>query len=497
MLQGRSSATFAARQGWVRGDAAAFLWFLAFALLTRFSVFGDVNYTNDEMFYVLVGQRAHEGLLPYVDIWDRKGPGLFLVYYLIAAFSWSVLAYQIAAWLAAAATAGVVFLIAGRVADRRGALFAGTFYLALLPLYGGGGGQSPVFYNLPMALAALLVVRTRDDLRQGRAGMRVHLAMALAGFAITFKQTAVVEAVFLGCYCLWQLRAGELRPLGLVLRAVPLALAGAAPMLAFGLAMAAAGHFAEFWQAMVGSNLSRTYFPSNDTAARAAQFALLCSPAILLGVAGVLSGDRRAPWAGAFLGGWLLAAAGGVAIVPNFFEHYALPFMLPASVAASCVFLGQRIKPLYAYAFVAVILAMGPAFHFGDRQRSREAMASLVEGIKRRDPHPRLLVYEGPVYLYRRLESFPPSPLQYPMHLFFPYEDNASQFDTAAEMRRILAWRPTVVVMYRDFPAAQENPRTSPMLRSYVARHCREWFTGRAIQAFRENELVVYGDCRP
>jgi hypothetical protein len=121
-----------------------FAWFLLFALLTRASVFGDPHYTNGEAFYLLVGQRAHEGFLPYVDIWDRKGPGLFLTYYLISAISFAVVTYQIAALLAAATTAFIVNQIAERFSTRTGAMFAGTFYLALLPLYGGGGGQPNV-----------------------------------------------------------------------------------------------------------------------------------------------------------------------------------------------------------------------------------------------------------------------------------------------------------------------------------------------------------------
>ena len=35
---------------------------------------------GDEQFYLLVGDRMLHGLLPYVDVWDRKPVGLFLVY---------------------------------------------------------------------------------------------------------------------------------------------------------------------------------------------------------------------------------------------------------------------------------------------------------------------------------------------------------------------------------------------------------------------------------
>ena len=185
--------------------AAQFAWFLGFALLTRASVFGDTNYFNDEYFYFQTGIRMHQGLLPYVDIWDRKGPGLFLTYWLIAFFSHAVIAYQIAALLFAAATAQVAALIAARYTGRVGAILAGTLYLTLISWLGGGGGQTPVFYNLWMALAALGVVRAGPAICRGEAPRQLYAAMASAGLALTYKQSAIVECLFLGLWALWQM----------------------------------------------------------------------------------------------------------------------------------------------------------------------------------------------------------------------------------------------------------------------------------------------------
>jgi hypothetical protein len=64
----------AAFEALFRSPWARFAWFLAFALLTRFPVLGDTNYYNDEYFYFQAGIRMHDGALPYVDVWDRKGP---------------------------------------------------------------------------------------------------------------------------------------------------------------------------------------------------------------------------------------------------------------------------------------------------------------------------------------------------------------------------------------------------------------------------------------
>lgn len=468
-------------------------WLMLVGLITRATLFGDTNYTNDEMFYFLVGQRAHDGLLPYVDIWDRKGPGLFFLTYLIAGFSRSVLAFQGAALGVAVATAICIYRMARLFADRRSATFAGTFYLAVLPLYGGGGGQSPIFYNLFMACGAYLVISAKDSLLAGRTPPRLFLAMVSAGFAITFKQSAFFEAAFLGLYAHFQLIRSPMRHARLAGTAMLMALAGVLPMATFGLAMALAGHLPEFLQAMVGANLGRTMYPPETMLMRAAQFVLYCSPALLLGVAG-LSVRTLPTWPRRFLFGWLFAAFLGIASVPNFFDHYALPLMLPASVAASLALSAGRVGSRFAWALALAVLILGPALKWQDRQFSRDAMASLVRDIRMREPHPRLLVYEGPVYLYRLLDSYPPTPLLYPMHLFFPYEDNVSARDTADEMRRILAWKPNVVVMYNDYPATLENPRTSPLVRDYVS-HCRFWFTREVRQVFATMNLAVYGNC--
>ena len=95
----------------------------------------------------------------------------------------------------------------------------------------------------------------------------------------------------------------------------------------------------------------------------------------------------------------------------------------------------------------------------------------------------------------RLIGTPPPSPLLFPMHLFHPYENNAGPFDTGAEMRRILAWKPSVVVRYADYPAAEENPATAGPLRAYTAR-CRLWLRRRVIQVASMDDVLVYGDCR-
>src|SRR5690349_3479626 len=128
------------------------------------------------------------GELPYIDVWDRKPIGLFLIYAGVAALGGdSVIVYHVVAAVAALATAIVIYRIARRITSAEGALRAAIVYLALLPALGGAGGQSPVFYNLLIAGVALLCL---DCFVFGKAVWpRALWAMALAGLAIQIKPT--------------------------------------------------------------------------------------------------------------------------------------------------------------------------------------------------------------------------------------------------------------------------------------------------------------------
>ncbi len=63
------------------------LLILALATLaTRASTYDNPLYSADDQIYWLIGKGWLNGALPYVDIWDRKPPGLYATYAAIAAF---------------------------------------------------------------------------------------------------------------------------------------------------------------------------------------------------------------------------------------------------------------------------------------------------------------------------------------------------------------------------------------------------------------------------
>ncbi|HEY6869481.1 MAG TPA: hypothetical protein VI199_06960, partial [Novosphingobium sp.] len=233
---------------WARLDApAARLALLAVvALVLRWSTFGDPDLAADETFYHTVGLAMHHGALPYVDVWDRKPLGLFILYWAITGISPAPLAYQIAACVSATLTAFTIGAIVRGWSGPQGSVLAGVAYLAwLTPLF-GFGGQSPVFYNLLIACAALLVLRAKPALASGRRSGRAGLAMLLAGAAITIKSSAVFEGAWLGLVCVAAARQSNRPMIWIVARAANWALLGAAPSLVIALYYAVIGHWPEF-----------------------------------------------------------------------------------------------------------------------------------------------------------------------------------------------------------------------------------------------------------
>ena len=140
-----------------RGLIGAGVLLLA-ALILRAAALGDPNVHLDEAFYLQVGAAMHHGVVPYIDMWDRKPLGIFIIYWAIAGLSTSPWFYQLVALLVAVATAWVLARIAQLWTSANAALMAGISYLAMLNVLDGMGGQSPVFYNLLMALAAWLIL---------------------------------------------------------------------------------------------------------------------------------------------------------------------------------------------------------------------------------------------------------------------------------------------------------------------------------------------------
>ena len=468
--------------------------FLALSFALKITTFGDVNRYADETFYFLVGQQMHDGLLPYVDVWDRKPLGLFLIYYLIAGISYSVLSYQIVACLFAAATAFIIALIVRGWSDHKAGVLAGLGYLFVITPFEGSTGQTPDFYNLFVAGAALVLIRDMERLSNGVISWRSWLAMALCGIAITIKQTAVFEAIFFGLAMLFCLYRGGLPPLRILRIAAVAASIGAMPTLLIAGYYWQAGHWSEFWHAMVTSNFAKQAGPSDDTAHKALGLGLRLAIFAAFALWGLFSARLERP-ARFFLGGWIVAALVGFLSVPNFYIHYTLPLLVPLAVAAGLLFSTHRMGlVLFVMTALYAMLWHSP-LRSEFRRDSVQSMEQLASLIRSHDGGGGLLVFDGPHYLYALTDKRVLSPLVFPHHLNHAIENNVSHLDTHDEVDRILAAKPGVVVMARHPSNAPVNAYSRSRVLEYVRRNCAVSGVVMLKSTYFEKPVVVRGDC--
>ena len=475
-------------------DVLVALAIMAVCVAMRIATLGDTNYHDDDLFYFLVGQRMHDGALPYVDVWDRKPLGLFIIYYFIAGISRHIWTYQIVGWCFLAATGWVIHRIVLFWTNRQGGLLAGMAYVVITFTYGGDNGQAPVFYNLFMVTAFLLTMREFPSLDRGRCNPGIWAAMALCGVAITVKQTSLFESLFLGGAVLFALLRSGMGKARLAGLSLGLAAVGAAPMLAIAAAYWWMGHWPEFWNAMLRANLQRQSIGVSKGLIW--NIAVPIRAIVILPIAGwALASLIRERRVRNFLVGWLAAALIGFLSVANFFVHYALPMLVPLCVIAGFAFARAAWGRILFAAVLCYDLLWHTPFDFAQTRKSNAAMEQATRLILDHSAGRGLLVYDGPPYLYALTGKPFLSPLVFPHHLNHEAERDLSHLRTSEAMDRILAERPGAIatVLYpRNFPV---NRDSYDKIRMYAAQNCRVVGIVKLPEQGPPSELVIFGDC--
>lgn len=448
---------------------------VAAAIATRFSAFGNPIYDIDDQFYLVVGQSILHGQLPYVDIWDRKPLGLFLIYASIAALGGSGVAqYQIVAGLFAVATAFIIQRIASRLSGPLGSTLAAIVYLVMLPLFGGQGGQSPVFYNLFITGAALLAVRSIEQGLDNRFHRRAFAAMLLSGAALTVKQVSFVEGSFIGLtFLAIAYRDGMTRPKLMRLAAAMVALALLPTALCL-IAYAATGHANAFFYANFVSIFEKGSQGLEAKLAGAAYLLIFMAPLFIFALWGArLRSQSQTPplQIRAFVIGWMVAAVLGIMVVPNFYDHYDLPLIAPLSVSASTV-LARPLGPVFAGVLLIYSNANGDLTAVARNQDSKHAFARMVEAVDANLKGGCLFVDSGPSLLYSATPACRLTAYLFGEHLKLRVERAAVGIDTRMELRRILGLQPAVIVT-RDPSKADDDPVNSELLASELQSHYR------------------------
>ena len=430
---------------------SALLIIVAVAALTRARDFGSPVAHIDEQFYLFVGRAIVDGQLPYVDVWDRKPIGLFLIYAGISLLgdNWAIQMHLVAG-VCAVLTAFVISRIANRFTSPPAGVFAGVIYLLMLPLVGGGTAQSPVFYNLFMATAALIVVRSLQERETYLTHARAAMAMLLVGLSMAVKQTAVFEGFWFGVAFLYADWRGIKSVNRTVRMAALLVCASLAPLALMYATYAVLGHFGDIWQATVSSVLGKQSLDAHETQRLARIMAIRVSVLTLCTAFALWQLRKQTPAISIFLTGWFIAAMVGLFAVPNFYDHYFLPALVPMCVI-SAVLLGLSLQGVFwtglvtaSSMLITTLVIPNPFEPRGFERASKfEQFTRIVRGHLNGGC---LYVYEGPSQLYTATGACTLTRFVFPDHLNSQVESKALPVSPTAEMTRILRQRPAVIV---------------------------------------------------
>ncbi len=498
---------------------------LAVAFATRAWLFGDPVIQIDEQFYLLTGDRLLHGALPYVDIWDRKPVGIFLLYAGVRLLGGEgIYQYQVVATLFAAATAFLIAQMATRFTNGRGAALAGASYLLWLLIFDGAGGQTPVFYNLFMTGAGALVLwLVAAETSPRRLLFGGTAAMLLVGLALQIKYSVLFEGVFFGLVLLWRAWRLDLRPaaiLGAALLWISAALLPTVAALAY---YAQAGHLDAFLYANFQSIFQRENAPSNKLLSRLLGLIGLALPLLLCAHAGWRLARRSPPSpqtaARRFVWSWLAASLAGLLAFGTYFTHYFLPVLVPLTLACAGL-LGDRqagvaivssrgvrrisIAGFLAVTGVGLALATVPkrVKHRGHEPEVRALAANIRANL-----HGCLFAYDADPILYLMSQACLPTTRIFPNHLNDETEANAIGIDPVRETARIFRGRPDLVVLSSPAdPGFNQATRAMvehavatdyrPIFRIRIGSHERVVFKRRAAEARPSAALATEDSAR-
>jgi hypothetical protein len=411
-----------------------------------------------------------DGAVPYLDIWDRKPIGLFLLYALAALVGGpGPLPYQLLATLMVALTAWSIHALAWRLgAGWRGALLAAALSIFWLNLLQGEGGQASVLHGLPICLAALVVARQLGGERPGSMRLLLDglLAMVLVGCAIQIKYTVVATGGWFGLALLWAglrqgLGPGRLLPLALAWMA-----AAAAPTLIAWAAYAAMGEGDAWLFANLTSILRRAPMPFGDMLSDLGGGVAVMALPGMLAIAGWRRRDRRGALS-RFVLGWALVELLAILAMRSFVPHYWIP-LVPPLLLLAVPLLDARPRLGLGVAALGLVAGQAMVGFFIHSKGDARTLDHMVAAI---GPAPHcIFVFDGFPALYQATGSCLPSPYLFPSLLNGAMEARALEVDPVAEVERIMAARPDAVIL--DEPRwSLRNLETNAVVDRELAAH--------------------------
>jgi len=425
--------------------ALPFLLLPLAVVLTRLALLNRSVLDWDESLYFLMAQAWRAGHLPYTTIWDNKPLGIYAVFAVFQTLIPGVAALRVAAMACVAGLAVAAFALTRRL---------------------GGSGW--------VAGVAVVVLSLSNDGLASNTELFMALCTTLAVLAVVAEAPAWCVGLALGCGFMIKYVCAPEAALVLALlahRRGPRALLTALPAAALPLAAAAAlyalhGQFGLWVECSLISNFRRAHTALSWTQAAWGIQAQLWRWGPLYALALLL--PLRHSW---FVPLWLLAALLGALSAKSFYDHYFLEALPPLAVALGLW--SQRAGPALAAAALALPLWAGTQALQAALVPDQTAAAGALLAAARPAS---LYVFDSQPILYSYAGLAPPTRYALPSELVGTTLPQVAGVDPLAEIARVIATRPAIIVRRDPEPAAPNlNPAAYALADSLMAAHYTLW----------------------
>jgi 4-amino-4-deoxy-L-arabinose transferase-like glycosyltransferase len=462
------------------GEIAAAIGLLIWVLLFQAPLYSWIN--GDDGTYAVMARSIVSGHAPYIEVWDNKPIGTYVVFAIAESlFGFHLVAFKALYTIAILLTSATMFLF-GR--DILRSSRAGLLAAILYPAFTGNNDNTEIFILLSLVLGFYQFCLSLSAARERQPYFGRFLVSAFAlGLALQFKYSAILEvgAVSIaGWIFMW--RYLGIRPEKIAGLALLQGFAILTPTLIAAGAYAASGHLSVFLDANFLAPFHYVSQAAHITSLSSILHSAYCFvPLLGMAAAGTLIvGWRVWPRAddlqrlGLFvLVAWALGAAVSINLSSRYYQHYFLLIVPPLALLAGFSIaqihvLGARPARRYwaAFGLSASILVL-PIVHYVQESRWIAANATAPAEYRRLTQAIRsgivagdtiYVVNDNPM-IYVLSGAGVPTRFAWPWHIL--RDDFGSAVDWKTEIASIFARAPRYIVlrdaggMYADANSAE------------------------------------------
>ena len=462
-------------------DIFYFILFAALSVLFRFMSFHFSVADHDESTYLVVAQEILKGKTLYVDIWDTKPPGIFLIFSsFISIFGHSIVAVRLFSSLIIGFTAYFIFLASCRWRkDKAAALIGGLAYVFMSSAHKWSlSVNTELYFNLFTAIGLFIFTGKKSTMNYFLAGLVFGL-----GFIIKYFVLFDLLALWI-FYLLTALKGGSGRAVVREARnTLVLGLGFLLPFLSVLFGYLLSGNLEEF--AYVSFVVPLQYSDKFNIIRAlnfVAEFHLVYAPVVIVVYMILMKGrDRQL----ALLGGIWLALVWIIVILPGkFFPHYYFQLLVPLSFLLTGIknsglrverFLASHVKLALILIF-AGFLAWNLGLQYRNFVRKPDVVREAAHYLEHIIDQDDVIYCDATTMIYFLLDKSPPGRYVHTTLLSDPRHIDAIGVDVNEEYRKIFGKDPDYVIT-RDKPP--------PRLKEYIDRHYRLIATIR-------DEVMIY-----